>query len=366
MRILVLSMLRIGDAMMHMHLIRQLKKKYPGSRIEMVLNDEFSYIEPLLSQELDGLHYFPRQKMQKIISSRESHLLEPIWMLEEWIQSISQTQIDLMINMTHTSISGYIMGLIPACEKQGLVSQNKQSQLLGNAWLQYLNTNFPSGQKSDFHYVDILANIFDIKISRESYQSNDSGRIFIQPLTSDLKKNWPLALWRILLDQLRSVLPSYQIQVLAAPSEVQKLLPYFKSSDISVLSLKEALESFKNCELLISGDTSLVHLATLTRTRSLVISLGSSDPVKTGPYLIGSEIISGKSDCRPCLHTQNCNQSTHLCAESISLEQVINQVLLMIQIAKTIQLPSPGTEGVYEQENRKPSRNTSAESRDCL
>jgi ADP-heptose:LPS heptosyltransferase len=382
MRIVILSLLRIGDTLMHLQIVRGLKRKYPGAIIELVINDEFSHLLSYLSTEVDKVHFFPRARGQGLIRSRANHLEEPVWMLEDWLQGLQGSQIDLLVNLTHTRISGFLMGLLPASSKVGLVIGAENGiQLLGNEWLRYLNEKFASGFQSEFHTIEVLARICEIEVPRRAIELRYSRQILLQPLTSDPKKNWHLSNWRSLLTKLRLALPDFPVAILASPQEFSQLHGLFQEEDLLVLSIQEAADTLRSAGLLISGDTSLVHLAALSQTRTLMISLGSSDPVKTGPYLEGAMVISGRAQCRPCDHNKSCSQPTHLCGQTVTVDQVISLVSSLFkantvnklnvvnesctanQVNQIDQVNQQGGSDSYGQETRKSSRGSPQETR---
>ncbi|MBK7960539.1 MAG: glycosyltransferase family 9 protein [Bdellovibrionales bacterium] len=366
MRIVLLSMLRIGDTMMHLEIVEGLKQKFPDADIEFIINDEFSQLIPLLSRQVSRVHLFPRTKAQLLIKSRTSHLEEPIWILNDWLTEVQSSEIDLVINLTHTRVSGYLMGLLSAKNKIGLVIGNGKTQLIGNEWLRYLNEHFASGFRSQFHYIDVLSQICEIEVRRKAAEIRNSRRIFIQPLTSDAKKNWALSKWKTLFTELCLALPEYSIKVLASPAEFSLLHGLFHEEELAVLSLDEAAEALQSAELLISGDTSLVHLATQTRTRTLMIALGSSDSIKTGPYLDGSVVISARAECRPCDHTKPCFQPSHLCGQSITVDQILTLAKSYLKTDSKNSFNLQGGSDLHGQETRKPLRDPSQEARNCL
>lgn len=365
-RIVLLSLLRIGDTFMHLQVIRELRRKHPDAQVDLIINDECSQSLEILKLEVSNVILFPRKHLQTLINSRNTHLLEPVWHLQEWAQQFCTSPIELLINLTHTRISGYLMGLLAAEQKMGLVIESGISHLYGNEWLRYLNDHFSSGLQSQFHLIEVLGRCLNLEIPRTQSKRSDAKKILLQPLTSDTKKNWALLKWKSLLADLRTQLPDHSISVLAAPSEVEILSHYFQNEDLFVSTLLEAKQALEQSDLLVSGDTSLIHLASLVQTRTLMLSLGSSDPIKTGPFLDGSLTVSGRSPCRPCLHTQNCDQSSHLCEDSITVQQLTDLVISLTTHGQFQQTEFKGGNEIYGKETRKLPRNSSAEARSSL
>ena len=57
MKILALSLLRLGDIFMHQEILRDLKRAYPQAKIDLVLNEQFAMVGPLLHEVDTASHY---------------------------------------------------------------------------------------------------------------------------------------------------------------------------------------------------------------------------------------------------------------------------------------------------------------------
>src|SRR6185437_6415211 len=75
-------------------------------------------------------------------------------------------------------------------------------------------------------------------------------------------------------------------------------------------------------DVLVTGDTSIKHLAALTPIRIVEIALGSSDIERTGAYKDGSLIISSRESCVPCRHSAPCHRDHHACAAKLDPQAV--------------------------------------------
>jgi hypothetical protein len=87
-----------------------------------------------------------------------------------------------------------------------------------------------------------------------------------------------------------------------------------------------AQEILKQSCLLVTGDTSIKHLAAQSGVPIVELTLGSSDFTKTAAFSAASEIISASVPCSPCAHSQGCSQKSQICAEQITVDQVFAAV----------------------------------------
>lgn len=327
MKILVVSLLRLGDIIQQEPLLRGLRQKHPDAEIHLLMNRQFSSIEKLLNGVVDRFVCFDRESLQKGLGEAEYNILWSYSQLENLVNGLNAEKYDQIINFTHNKLSGYLIGAIEAPVKKGLYQQDGKFQGLENRWLRYFNDRFSGTQKSLFHYVEILGNSFDIPMpAMVTAQKRKSKLVLLQCLTSDIKKNWGLSNFHQLKKTIENALVDYQVKVLGAPFEREQLSKVFGDQDLLICDLEEAQTQLKNAALLVTGDTSIKHLAAQTGTPVVEISIGSSDATKTAAFADNSLILQSTVPCAPCSHSQACHQKTHLCAEDISVDQVFAAV----------------------------------------
>lgn len=326
MKILVLSLLRLGDIIQQVPLLRGLRAQYPNAEIHLLVNRQFVQVERILGDVVDKFYYFDREALQKGLGEAEYNILWSYTQVENLIQRLNQESYDSAYNFTHNKLSAYLLGALEIQNKKGLSYADDRFQGLSNRWLRYFNERFSGTQKSLFHYVELLANAFGIPQAQEGelleIQKPKSKLVLLQCLTSDEKKNWGLENFAQLKRTIEISLVDYEVCVLGAPFERERLLQYFSESDLLICDLVEARKHLQNAAVLVSGDTSIKHLAAQVGTPIVEIAIGSSDAAKTGAYSAKAVILSSSAECAPCSHSQGCSQKSHLCAEDVTVEKV--------------------------------------------
>ena len=316
MKILVVSLLRLGDFIQHCHLIRQACAINPDLEIHILLNEPVA-IGAKLFPELKKVFLFPRTSLQQMIGSAQQNIAAPVHEILRLVDQLNFENYDQIWNFTHTRLSAGICELVDAPIKKGLVAKGSQFEPFVNEWMRIFNSEFPQRTQSYFHYIEYLAGIMGIPVSIPGVHNSDSDLILIQPLTSDEKKDWGLHQFRMLIDQLYARFPKFRIQVLGAEFERSRLEGFFHDSELAVVSLIEAQKLLSHARLLITGDTSMLHLASHERTPSICLALGSSDPYRTSAFLAGSIVLQPQVKCGPCHHASRCSERTHLCSEKL-------------------------------------------------
>ncbi|MNT02589.1 Glycosyltransferase family 9 (heptosyltransferase) [compost metagenome] len=129
-----------------------------------------------------------------------------------------------------------------------------------------------------------------------------------------------------LKQEIEQNLVDYRVKIVAAPFERERLLTVFQEGDLIVCDLVEAKEHLEKSALLITGDTSIKHLAASVGTPIVEIAIGSSDSTKTRAFSQHAITIQATTACYPCNHSQACSQKSHLCAEELSVGAVFSKV----------------------------------------
>lgn len=336
MKILVLSLLRLGDIIQQIPLLRGLRAKYPEAEIHILLNSQFANVADLLDDVVDRCIYFDRNSLQRELGEVGINLLAPYHRLQSLILDLNQERYDLAMNWTHNRLSAHLLGSLEIEVKQGLQHTEGSFCGLSNPWLVYLNDRFSEQQSSLFHYTEILAGAFGLTVQPtqpneihdniKHFHPKPMKRVLFQCLTSDKKKNWALEKYVELKSIIETSLPDHRVFILGAEFERQILEKHFKSQDLVICSLVEARDLLKASDLLITGDTSIKHLAAQVGIPLIEIALGSSDPTKTGAFSSQALVLSSGVACAPCAHSQACSQSTHLCGAEISVQNVFAAV----------------------------------------
>jgi ADP-heptose:LPS heptosyltransferase len=324
-RILGISLLRLGDLILQKPLIEGLRKKHPQSEIHMLINKQFAPVEFLFAGLVDRFIYFDRELLQKSCGEKEFNILWGVRNLKNLVDELNRVEYDDVYNFTHNRLTAHIAGLIKARRVVGIYSAAGKFYGLDNPWIQFFNNYFGRSEAAGFHYTEILAKSLEIPLRPASAKSlfrPGKKKILLQPLTSDAKKNWSLARFQELARRLAAE-TAYEVLVLGAPFEAEVLAPHFAPGQLKVCSLQEAAAELKQAALLITGDTSIKHLAALFEVPILEISLGSAQPLQVGAFSNESYILESRLACGPCPHSVPCSQPRHACAEQMSVVAVL-------------------------------------------
>ena len=106
------------------------------------------------------------------------------------------------------------------------------------------------------------------------------------------------------------------------------LTPYHVLDMTGKTSLQQAMALIKCCDVFVTNDSGLMHVAAGLDTPSVAI-FGSTDHIATGPYSKKAIILRREMECSPCMQT-DCPRGHLKCLESISSTDAYEEVAKML------------------------------------
>lgn len=326
MKLLLISILRPGDFVMHLSLIRGAKEKYPHAELHLLVQDICLPFVNLLDDSV-VLHVFRRSEIINFSRDSSFPLTTPIHILSDLIAKLKDENFDVVINLTHNRISGLIAGELKCEVSFGLSLSAGKVFGLETAFAKDFNNKFANSNSFSVHYVESLARICQLPVVPRKNQTSPRQlrtvkKVSFQFLSSDTKKDFPLNLARKLVDRIKA--QHIDVEVLAAPFEKDELLNLFSEREVKVVGLSDLRSAILNTDILISVDTLQLHLADELSVPTLGLHLGPSNVNKTGAFLGLQEAVLGKASCYPCQHSSMCPHSSRICAD-VDLDKVLNR-----------------------------------------
>ena len=199
------------------------------------------------------------------------------------------------------------------------------------------------------YYLDIIRGIGMKEVNRELYlELNQRDRLraektlLEQHLSLDDKivginpgatygpaKQWPLDRYAHLADKIQAF-SGCQIIIFGGPDDRnlgKKISQKMQHRPIDLsgkTSLGEAMALIERCDLFITNDSGLMHVAAALDV-PLIAIFGSTNSITTGPLSQNSRIVQVPLECSPCLR-QECPKGHFDCMGRISVEMVFKVV----------------------------------------
>ncbi|MEJ7624180.1 MAG: lipopolysaccharide heptosyltransferase II [Pyrinomonadaceae bacterium] len=149
--------------------------------------------------------------------------------------------------------------------------------------------------------------------------------------TNSRAKRWPAERFASLIDRFAEI----GVQTILVGSEAELEVTNFVAGLATATALNlagktdlgQAVAILSEVDLLISNDMGLAHIASAVGTQTLTI-FGPTDPETTRPFSPAGEIIRKQVECSPCM-LRDC-PIDHRCMTWISVEEVFERAKSMI------------------------------------
>lgn len=334
-RVLVFSLWRLGDTLVHAPVLAALKAR--GFEVHVAIQPLAQAAQPLLSQHFT-VHTLPETFMGPEVSAN----------MRRWALEMKALGFYASFNPTHKAFSAKLAEEVTPGAVLGLGMPSGRPTL-SSPWMRYLNEWGSFAPLSVFHYADAFCQSVESPWENPRFQPSETSLeswekqkqrhglrggqrlVFVQLFTSERKKTYPLPLFEQALLELRQRLNDVQFVFLASPKEEAAATNFAQTIGGAafpyVCGFDEAYTALGDAALLISGDTSMVHLASLRETPVLLLSLGSSAFRELGPYGNHHRILQTPFPCSPCPHDESCvasmgNQTFPCTQQSLSPAEV--------------------------------------------
>lgn len=324
--VLIINLRRLGDVYSTAHLINSLYSK-GITNITLLTYKE----NDKASKNIKNVKEVIEIDRKEIITLMKNKLFCSGFALENLFQTLSglkKRKWDHVINYSNDNVSTYITSFLKdsTLKVTGVYfDQNKKIQS-SNDWGILFNDILPSIEHSPMHFVDCYHNMAGVKLFKDGQkvitspkfnqhafmqlstvrndglgQTQSAKVVAFQLKSSQASKDIPFETLIETIELLRQT-PNAIPVLLTAPideerSLAQEINAQFDNELVVIETTLNSLASvLMNVDLLVTPDTVVKHLADLTDTPVLEISLGSSPFLKQGSYskdgLILTDLVS--------------------------------------------------------------------------
>jgi len=324
--ILIIKPGAVGDLLQMTPVIRALNGYSPGAKISLLVGSEITAALFKNDRRITETIIFERDGRHRSLSSR----------LTLW-NHLHAKGYDLVLNYQRSNLKTWFLASA-AFPCRVLVYHKTESRTV-HAVVNYLETLTPLGLIPTDLDLELFLDDESRAFARNFFSSQDlDGKIVIalNPGATHEVNRWPTNRFAELADLITDQLHGCPL-IIGGPDDVplageiiarSRVKPISLAGNTSLLQLGAVLE---RCNMLVSGDTGPLHLATATGTK--VIGLfGAADPARTGPVGKGHRVIqAGTIPCVTC-RSRRCNNQNYLeCMESITALEVADVAAAMLR-----------------------------------
>jgi heptosyltransferase-2 len=338
MNILVIRYRFIGDTILTVPFLRNLRYANPDGNIDLVVAPYSSdvlqgipYVDNLIVYDPPTIHADSRGE-HRSLSSKIA-----------FIKSLRSNNYDKAYVLKRSLSSAIIARLSGALERIGFDTERRGFLLSSKVPYrhdQHEVENFLDILRADG--VKIVDDYLEAWISPPEEEfansfftgggiSEDDVVLGLHPFTAVRERSWHEDNF---IEVSRRLGESHGVKTLifGGPGDVSQLGPFIKGIHPPPLiaagktDLRQSMALIKKCSLLICNDSGVMHLGAALGT-PLIALFGPQSPVKFGPWGINSKVVYKEFPCSPCRQRffEECEPSERekpMCMESITPEEI--------------------------------------------
>lgn len=349
-KILIINLRRLGDVFSTAHLLNSLTADGNTSVSMLCYSESVN-----AAKNLKNLSEVFQIDRKEIITLKTNKLFSDGFALERLFSQVAPMkaqQWDKIINYSNDPVAAYLTSYLkPSCQEIVGVHFNSQRNIVTKSdWELLFNDVLPVANLSPLHFVDCyhkMAGVTSVRegvkintqaeYNQEAFESINALRksqgnehttkiIGIQVKTAEASKDIPektIVELLSLINQNSLFIPV----LLIAPNDSERkaaeaINAYHNNEIVTVEADLEAVASvLLNIDLLITPDTAIKHMADLTETPVIEVSLGHAPFLKQGTYskdsLILTDVLTNRN-----FHQSGANQPTQITAQDIMVSML--------------------------------------------
>jgi ADP-heptose:LPS heptosyltransferase len=356
-RILIINLRRLGDIYSSAHLVNSISS-LGQSNISILVYQECAKAASSLTN-VSQVYTINRKQIITLKSNKLFSDVDAFAELYDQMNEIKNQEWDQVINYSNDTAGTYLTSYIQnsAQNISGIFYNSSHQTNVNNNWSILFNDILTFLPLSPIHFTDCYHKISSTPYSfvgnkiKTSHEHNELARIQINSIrqgldgdnktakiigiqlkTSSVLKDLPTELVKDFIFLMRKSSELIPV-LLIAPNDQERacagiINEHFNDSIVVIETDLATLPSvLLNIDLLVSPDTAIKHIANLTNTPVLEISLGTSPFLKQGPYCADSLVLT------EAIATRSFSSSN---PTSITGMDVIASILYFFTASKTI------------------------------
>jgi ADP-heptose:LPS heptosyltransferase len=319
-KILIINLRRLGDVFSTAHLINSLTAN-GENQVSLLTYKETSKASSILKNVSD-VYEIDRKEL---ITLKTNKLFSDGFAFEQLfnqINVIKTQEWDQVINYSNDVVGAYLSSYLKDSCKQviGVHYNSQRNIIMQNEWELLFNDVLPVVKYAPIHFVDCYHKMTgttlvkdgeklntntkynemafnNINTVRKQHNSNESKAIGIQLKTADPSKDIPEETLHELIELIKGHEELIPFLLIAPNEDERRLAESFNNAHDNELVVVEAdlqamASVLMNMDMLITPCTAIKHIADLTETPVLEISLGHAPFLKQGTYSKDSLILT--------------------------------------------------------------------------
>ena len=317
MKILVIQLARLGDIYQTWPTLAAIKRNYPEAQIDLLVRNRFA----AAASECPSVDRIIKMSTADILSGiiidneEEKSLKE----MSDFCDSLRSESYNKIINLSFSPFSSYLVASITSDDSEifGYTRFSDGYLCIPDDVSAYFYAQVGINKKNRAHVSQVFSGVAGVDLQPEDWNHNCTDEdiqqslikynlsnepfILIQVGTSQEEKTYSAEKWSQVLNHFKK-LNTTKIVLVGSKEDselVKKVIEACNGVNLLDLSgqtqLNELMHLTAQASLVVCADSLLLHMASLTNTQSLNISMKSVNFWETGPLAKKSRIIFGET-----------------------------------------------------------------------
>lgn len=306
MKILILELARLGDIYQTWPALRALRRAHPQAEIHVLTRPRFSAsLEGLTA--IDHIHQLPTKNLLEPLVQVNMDVKSSYDRLSSYIDMLKAHNFDWIVNFSFSPASSYLAHALSGAQTRvsGYTRTNDGFLSIPDDVSAYFYAQGGVGRPNRFHLIEIFGSMVQCDILPEDMRApilpDFSGPlpkefIALHVGASQANKALTPEVWSEIIKAFTALHP-LPIVLIGAPGEknLSDQLKAFASGTefvdlVGETSIPELFQIIIKAKIMVGCDSAPMHIATLTQTPCLNISLSTVNFWETGPRAPGSLI----------------------------------------------------------------------------
>jgi ADP-heptose:LPS heptosyltransferase len=314
MKILVLELARLGDIFQTWPALRALKRKHPEAEVHVLTRERYQAALDGLDV-VDQVHLLETKNIFEPLFQQKPDVEASYKRISQKIDDLKEMQFDWIINFSFSPVSSYLAHALtqPNTRVTGYTRHKDGFLAIPDDMSAYFYAQVGLERKNRFHLCDIFASMLEMDLTPEDWcgpnfltaKTFQEDQIVVHVGASEVHKRLTGDQWAQILEIYLQKAPQDKVVLIGTAEEsgqaqaIEEKLP--KGSIINQVGktkLRETFSIIHNSRLVVGADSAPMHMASLTQTPCVNLSIGKVNFWETGPRAAGSVILKAANITR--------------------------------------------------------------------
>jgi heptosyltransferase-3 len=310
MKILVLQLARLGDCFQTWPALRAIQRSNPKAEIHVLTRARYQAACEGL-EVIQKRHILPSADWVEPLLGAEFDVKTAHDRVSSFVENLRQENFDMILNYSFSPLSSYLTHAItgPTTQVCGYTRTADGYLSIPDDISAYFYAQVGLGKPNRFHLAEIFATMAGLDLHAEDWRGpagcqpkQGAPSVLIHVGASEARKQISPIKWATIINQFLKI-ESVRIGLIGVPSESEFAEVIMSSvggdkveNFVGNTSLPELFELIAGSSLVVGADSAPMHMASLTGTACVNLSLTSVNFWETGPRAAGSVVIRANDE----------------------------------------------------------------------